>query len=129
MLVFDGGTQLEVGWQGGTSDLSITWNTIDLTTSPTLVGSPYEWRSSRPDPLAEVTGRVLTGWTVTESPYFPGTADLTGDLPMDQVRGWSTHGLWLSFAGIDLHIYSGADITLISKGLGWSGEQGHIRVV
>ncbi|MEV8514481.1 hypothetical protein [Dactylosporangium sp. NPDC051484] len=89
VLVFDGGVQLELAWQAWNS-LSITWNTIDLRTTPLILGWPHEWRSSELDPLAAVAGRTLTGWAVTESPYFRGDVDLSGELPMDNVAGWST---------------------------------------
>ncbi|BCY08691.1 hypothetical protein [Actinoplanes sp. L3-i22] len=115
VLVFDNGVQLELAWQGW-DELSVTWNTIDLLTPATLVDRPHEWRPSQPPALAAVAGRVLTGWAATEDPYFPGEADLTGELPMDEVQGWITQGLLMRFAGTDLHIYSGADTTFISAG-------------
>ncbi|GAA4968986.1 hypothetical protein [Actinoplanes utahensis] len=127
VLVFDGDIQLELAWQGW-DDLSITWNTIDLTTPPTPAGRPHAWRSSQPPPLAAVQGRVLTGWAVTESPYFDSGADLTGDLPMHEVKGWLTHGLWIEFAGTDLHVHNGADTTLIAAGLDHRADQGHVRL-
>jgi hypothetical protein len=92
VLVFDGGVQLELAWQRGEA-LSITWNTIDFTIPPEILGRPFEWRSSAPEPVSAIAGRTLTGWAVTESPYFVGDVDLTGRLPMDVVAGWSTQGL------------------------------------
>jgi hypothetical protein len=112
VLVFGGGGQLELAW-AATDDLSITWNTIDLSAAFTHVGRPHEWRSSHPHPLAAVAGRILTGWAVTESPY-PGGTHLTGGLPMDLVAGWSMDGLWIEFGDISLHVFSGADTTYIS---------------
>jgi hypothetical protein len=127
VLVFDGGVQLELAWQGWDA-LSITWSTINLRTPPTIIGRPHEWRSSHPRPLVAVAGRVLTGWAVTESPHFDGDADLTGELPMDAVKGWSTQGLWIQFASINLHVYNGADTTGILDEPACPGDQGHTRV-
>jgi hypothetical protein len=47
VLVFEGGVQLELAWQSWT-ELSITWNTIDLKTPPLILDRPHEWRSSQP---------------------------------------------------------------------------------
>ncbi|GIE85927.1 hypothetical protein SAMN06264365_104522 [Actinoplanes regularis] len=127
VLVFEGGVQLELAWQKW-NDLSITWNTVDLGTPPTVLSTPYEWCSSQPHPLAAVAGRTLTGWAVTESPYFDGETDLSGELPMDAVAGWSTQGLWIEFAGIGLHVYSGADANGISAEPTVPGDDGHTRV-
>lgn len=113
VLGFDGDVQLEIAWQGWDA-LSITWGAVDLGTPPAIAGRPHEWRASRPQPLAAVAGRTLTGWAVTESPYFPGEADLTGELPMDEVAGWFTQGLWLQFGGAGLHVYNAADANGIS---------------
>ncbi|MER7004236.1 hypothetical protein ABT297_14500 [Dactylosporangium sp. NPDC000555] len=127
VLVFDGGVQLELAWQAGNS-LSITWNTIDLRTPPLRLGWPHEWRSSELDPLAAVASRVLTGWAVTESPYFRGDVDLSGELPMDNVAGWSTQGLWIEFTGIGLHVYNGRDSNGISAEPWRPGHEGNTRV-
>lgn len=70
----------------------------------------------------------MTGLAVTESPYFHGDVDLTGELPMDAVAGWSTQGLWLQFAGMNLHVYSGADATGISDRATCPGDEGHTRI-
>ncbi|AEV84194.1 hypothetical protein ACWT_3171 [Actinoplanes sp. SE50] len=115
VLRFDRGDRLEIAWQGW-DDLSITWNTVDLTTPPVITGRPHEWRSSVPPALAAVEGRILTGWAVTEDPYFPGGTDLTGELPMDAVAGWVMQGLLIRFGGSDLHVHAGADTTLVSAG-------------
>ncbi|KUL41455.1 hypothetical protein ADL15_04165 [Actinoplanes awajinensis subsp. mycoplanecinus] len=125
VLVFDDGVQLELAWEGWES-LSITWNTIDLETPPLLVGQPHEWRSSHP--VVDVAGRVLTGWAVTESPYFDGESDLTGELPMDEVKGWFIQGLWIQFAGRDLHVYNGANVTGLSNDPVVPGDEGHTRL-
>ncbi|MFC4998508.1 hypothetical protein ACFPIJ_11755 [Dactylosporangium cerinum] len=126
VLVFDGGVQLELAWRGW-DDLSITWNTIDLRTRPEILGRPHEWRSSHPQPLAAVAGRVLTGWAVTESPYFQGGADLSGALPMDAVAGWFPQGLWIEFADIGVHLYS-TDSNGISNKPVQPSDDGHTRV-
>ncbi|WP_426513405.1 hypothetical protein ACPPVO_24025 [Dactylosporangium sp. McL0621] len=125
VLVFDGGVQLELAWA---DDLSISWNTIDLRAAFTLVGRPHEWRSAHPQPLAAVAGRILTGWAVTESPYFSGDVDLTGELPMDLVAGWSMEGLWIEFGDIGLHVFGGADTTYISEAPERPCDDGHTRV-
>jgi len=127
VLAFESGVQLEVAWQAW-DDLSITWSTIDLKRPPTFFDRPHKWRSSQPHRLAAVAGRVLTGWAVTESPYFHGDADLTGDLPMDAVAGWSTQGLWLQFAGVGLHVYNAADANGISNEPVRPCDAGHTRV-
>jgi hypothetical protein len=108
--------------------LSITWNTIDLTIPPAIVGRPHEWRSSQPRPLAAVAGRTLTGWALTESPHFHGDADLTGELPMDEVVGWSTQGLWIEFVDAGLHVYNGADANGIRDEPMRPGDDGHTRM-
>ncbi|WP_327008439.1 hypothetical protein OHA72_15005 [Dactylosporangium sp. NBC_01737] len=113
VLVFDGGVQLELAWDAA-DRLSISWNTIDLGTAFTFVGRPHEWRSSHPHPLAAAAGRVLTGWAVTENPYFTVDVDFTGELPMDLVAGWSMAGLWIEFGDVGLHVFSGADTTYVS---------------
>ncbi|WP_203904372.1 hypothetical protein [Virgisporangium aliadipatigenens] len=127
VLVFHDGAQLELAWAAD-DDLSISWNTIDLRAACTLVGRRHEWRSSHPHPLAAVAGRILTGWAVTESPYFPGDVDLTGELPMDLAAGWSMAGLWIEFGDIGLHVFSGADATYISDAPEQPCDQGHTRV-
>ncbi|UWP85736.1 hypothetical protein [Dactylosporangium fulvum] len=113
VLVFDGGVQLELAWDGA-DRLSVSWNTIDLGTAFTFVGQPHEWRSSHPHAFAAAAGRVLTGWAVTENPYFTVDLDFTGELPMDLVAGWSMAGLWIEFGDVGLHVFSGADTTYVS---------------
>lgn len=114
VLGFDGGVQLEIAWQGW-DKLSITWNTIDLTIAPTIVGRPHDWRPSQPAPIAAVAGRVLTGWVVTEEPYFPGETDLTGELPMDAASGWVMQGLLFQFDGVGLHVFCGGTGNFVAE--------------
>jgi hypothetical protein len=126
VLVFDGGVQLELAWQRWDA-LSITWNTIDLTVPPEIVGQPYEWRSSEPDPVAAIAGCTVTGLAVTESPYFED-ADLDYPLPIDAAAGWGVQGLWIEFAGTGLHVYNGADSNGLSAEPARPEDDGHTRV-
>ncbi|GAA4259279.1 hypothetical protein [Dactylosporangium darangshiense] len=116
VLVFDDGVQLELAWESHAVDhVSITWNTIDLTAPPEITGSPHEWRSSHPAPVAAIAGRTLTGFATIETPYFRGEdADFTNGLPMHAVAGWDIDGLWIEFGDRGLQVYSGADSTWLS---------------
>jgi hypothetical protein len=111
VLVFDDGVHLELEWQSAAIDLlSVTWNTIDLTAPPEVLGEPYEWRSSQPGSVAAVAGRTLTGFATIETPYFRAEdADFTDGLPMHALAGWEISGLWVEFGDRGLLVYSGAD--------------------
>jgi hypothetical protein len=128
VLVFDGGIQLELAWQRWDA-LSITWNTIDLMTAPEVLGQPYEWRSSQPDPVAAVAGRAVTAFATTETPYFDRDADFTNGLPMHAVAGWSISGLWIDFGGVGLHVYNGVDANGLSSNPAQPGYEKATRVM
>jgi hypothetical protein len=108
VLEFDDSVRLELQWKTW-DHLSITWNTIDVTVAPEVAGRPFEWRASAPEPVAAIAGRVLTGFAVTETPYFTGDIDFTNGLPDKAPAGWQVSGLWIAFGGVGLHVYNGQD--------------------
>ncbi|MEU8077826.1 hypothetical protein AB0B31_20510 [Catellatospora citrea] len=122
VLVFDDGLQLELEW-GKWDALSITWNTVDLTVAPQVIGEPYQWRSSAPEAVAAVVGRTVTGFAVTEGPYFRDDSgdDMyfsggdRSDLPMHLLAGWVTCGLWIATGDAGVHVYNGVDANGISS--------------
>lgn len=136
VLVFDGELQLEVEW-GKWDALSITWNTLDLTVAPEVLGRPHEWRPSAPEMVAAVVGRTVTGLAVTEGPYFQ---DVDGDwfhggpgsfpqgLPMHAFAGWVTSGLWFATGDVGLHVYNGIDANALSSDPADPADQGRTRV-
>ena len=111
VLVFEGGDQLELNWDIVRDDISITWNTIDLSFPPTTMGIVHEWRRAKPPPLAEVIGRRLTGFAMLETPFFRGE-DIEGidfdDWPLTHAAGWEITGLWLAFGDKGLRVISTA---------------------
>jgi hypothetical protein len=113
VLVFDHGARLELAWQRWDA-LSVTWNTIDLTVPPEVLGRPYEWRSSQPESVAAVAGRTVTAVATKETPYFTGDVDFSNGLPMHEVSGWMISGLWFEFGDVGLLVYNRLDANGLS---------------
>jgi hypothetical protein len=127
VLVVDDGTQVEIAWQKW-NDLSITRGTVDLTVPPVVAGQTREWRASGPEPVAAIAGRTITGFAAVETPYFDGETDLSGELPMDRVAGWSLDGLWIECGDVGLQVYSRADDNGYSSGTVRDGNEDATRV-
>ncbi len=109
VLLLDNGRQLEASWQNW-GELSITWNTIDVTTTPigSVTWPPLAWRSQAHPSLHTVTGEVITEAASTEhlfttrQIYPPST-----DAGLSAV--WLASGLWLRTAASGLHIFNALD--------------------
>lgn len=127
VLVADDGTQVEIGWSGG-NNLSITVGTVDLTVPPEILGQACAWRPSDPAPVAAVAGRTITGFAAVEMPYFDGGTDLSGELPIDLIKGWSIDGLWIEFGDAGLHVHNGPDDNRYSSTTELEWLAGAIRV-
>ncbi|GIE30378.1 hypothetical protein Ait01nite_034230 [Actinoplanes italicus] len=107
VLVLSDGSQVEIAWDGW-NDLSLTRDTVDLTTPAQVLGGAWTWRPSEPQPVAVIAGRTITGFAAVETPYFDGGEDLS-ELPLERAKGWLADGLWIEFGDIGLHVYNSAD--------------------
>jgi len=104
VLVFENGDQLELNWEIRDDSLSLTWNTIDLSSPPT------------------VFGRELTGFATVESPYFQGDdLDVSHEPPMHALAGWQVDGFWMAFGAKGLPVSSGVEGAALHSDLG-TGE-------
>ncbi|WP_344469547.1 hypothetical protein [Kitasatospora kazusensis] len=94
-------------------DLSVTWDTIDVTTSPTWWNDwTLQWRSDVHPALRDVVGRTVTGVGFTE--YGLGPTDPVGG------RGplaWVLSGLVLGLGDTGLWIYNAGDENGLQAGL------------
>ncbi len=108
ILMLDDGRQLEVSWQKF-DDLSITWNTIDVSTTPTAwVTWPLTWRSQGHESLQAVTGRTITAVASTEHRF--ATRHVSPPPPSAEVNStWLVGGLWLETDHAGLHIFNALD--------------------
>ena len=105
VVQFQDGTQLEVGWQKF-DDLSITWDTIDLTITPhAWVTWPLEWRSQAHPALATITGHEVVQVEATQHLF----TTRRGNTPNDSRSAWMTSGIWLQTTHTGLHIFNALD--------------------
>ena len=116
VLTIDDGRQLEVSWEK-LDDLSITWNTIDLSTTPVAwVTWPLAWRSQAHGALRAVTGKAITEVTSTEQ-LFSTRADGSDEANST----WLLGGVCLRTEGTALHIYNALDENGLENELADSG--------
>lgn len=105
VLRLEQGPQLEVCWEKF-NDLSITWDTIDVTVTPKAwVEWPLEWRRAAHPALAATEGATLAQVSVTS---FRFVTENVHD-PRDVRATWLTAGLWLATDRGGLHVFSGLD--------------------
>ena len=105
VLRLNHGPQLEVCWEK-LDDLSVTWNTIDVTVKPRAwVEWPLEWRQAAHPALAAIADATLEQISATSFRLVTGNvAD-----PRDTHAVWLTTGLWLATSHGDLHIFNALD--------------------
>lgn len=105
VLRFDDGAQMEACWEN-LDDLSLTWNTIDLGTTPhAWVDDALEWRRDTDDALTSVAGGIVTDVLATRFLFETRNA-------FDQAERsavWLTTGLWLATDRGDLHMFNALD--------------------
>jgi hypothetical protein len=105
VLRFDDGTQLEVCWEKF-DDLSITWNTIDVGTTPRAwVTWALEWRRNADEALLSTVGGTVMDIRATAFLFETQNAQD----PSDRSAAWLTAGLWLTTDRGDLHIFNALD--------------------
>lgn len=105
VMRFDDGTQLEVCW-AKFDDLSITWNTIDVGSTPQAwVDWVLEWRRDAHPELSSVLAGTVTDVRATR---FLFTTVNVND-PTDERAGWLTTGLWLQTDRGDLQVFNALD--------------------
>jgi hypothetical protein len=115
-----------VSWQNF-EDLSITWNTIDVSTAPTgWVTWPLSWRSQGHESLRAVTGNTISAVAVTEHRFttrqvepLPAMADKTNST-------WLVGGIWLATTDAGLHIFNALDENGLSNDPVPSGEDNRV---
>ena len=105
VLRLDHGPQLEVCWEKF-DELSITWNTIDVTDTPTAwVEWPLEWRQAAHPALATIADATVDQIAATSSRFPTENAAE----PFCIKASWLTTGLWLATSRGDLHIFNALD--------------------
>lgn len=105
VLQMKNGPQLEVCWEKF-DDLSITWDTIDVTMTPhAWVDWPLEWRHQALPPLASVVGAAVQ--RVAASSFLFSTQNM--DHPHDVSKVWMTTGLWIGTVSGGIHIFNALD--------------------
>lgn len=105
VVQFEDEHQVEVCWQK-LDELSITWNTVDVTVTPTAW---VTWRRNVHPALSAIEGDVLTDVAGTEHLFttrqarpVPEEADATHST-------WLTGGIWLKTGQAGLHIFNALD--------------------
>jgi hypothetical protein len=105
VLQFDNGQQLEVCWQKF-DDLSLSWNTIDLSQKPEAWVEGLLWR-----PWAHRAFELNRGETVTavgSTQFVWETSDV--DHPnKPRLSRLVTGGVWIGTTGPGLHIFNALD--------------------
>jgi len=105
ILSLDDGRHLEVCWQKF-DELSITWNTIDVSRAPVAwVTWPLVWRSQGHKALRAVTGSIITAVASTEHRFTTRQAT-TG---AEEHAAWLVGGLWLETNDKSLQIFNALD--------------------
>lgn len=128
VIRLEDGRQLEVSWQKF-DELSVTWNTVDVSVAPTAwVTWPLSWRSAVHPALVAVTGKVIAGVAATEHLFT--TRRLHADGREDDERGqWLTGGLWLETDGHGLHIFNALDENGLSNEAADSSGQSRLVAI
>jgi hypothetical protein len=92
VLQFDHLPQLELCWEKF-DDLSITWDTVDLTVTPKAwVEWPLEWREQAHPAVASVVGTTVDQISATTSRFVTQNVDH----PHEVRAVWLMTGLWLA---------------------------------
>ena len=105
VMRFNDGTQMEVCWEKF-DDLSLTWNTIDLSNTPRAwVDWPLEWRRDAHADLMSGTGGIVAD--VRATTFLFETQNV--DDPEDKSAAWLTAGLWVATDCGDLHVFNALD--------------------
>lgn len=120
VLAFDDGRRLEVCWQKF-DDLSISWNTIDISAEPVAwVTWPLAWRSQGHPALQAVTGQTITSAASTEHRFTTRQIVPPGN---NQVHStWLAGGVWLQTDGGGLHIFNALDENGLASDTPRTGE-------
>ena len=105
VLVFDDGRQLELCWQKF-DDLSITWDTLDLSVTPTWFERPLAWRRDALDVLRDVAGATVTDLAWTEHRLVIGRSRWWR---RDGSVSWLVGGLWLGTDAGGVLVHDGLD--------------------
>jgi hypothetical protein len=110
VMEFDHGRRLEICWQKF-DDLSITWNTIDVSVAPVAwVTWPLIWRADAHPALTAMVDELVTTVAVTEHLF---TTRVVNPVPQDGGSGealvWLTSGLWLGTEMTGLHVFNALD--------------------
>jgi hypothetical protein len=109
ILMLDDGRQLEVSWQKF-DDLSITWNTIEVSTTPIAwVTWPLTWRSQCHETLRAVTGNTINAVASTEHRFTTRQVAPTPVPGAETNSAWLVGGIWLGTDGVGLHIFNALD--------------------
>lgn len=99
------GEQLELSWEKF-DDLSITWNSIDLTITPIAwVTWPLEWRRQALPELDAIAGAVVKELAVSR--FLFTTEAVYPTKSRNEV--WLTSGIWIGTHGAGLHVYNALD--------------------
>jgi hypothetical protein len=99
------GPQLEVCWEKF-DDLSITWDTIDVTVTPKAwVEWPLEWRSGAPPELGSVVFATVQDLAISSCLLTTQNVDH----PHDVGAVWLTTGLWIGTESGGVHILNALD--------------------
>lgn len=105
VLQFEDRPQLELCWEKF-DDLSITWDTVDVTVTPRAwVEWPLEWRTQAHPAIATVVGMTVDSVSATAGQLVTWEVDQ----PHDVHAAWLTTGLWLATSGGGLHVFNALD--------------------
>jgi hypothetical protein len=106
VLLLDDGRQIEVSWQKF-DDLSISWNTIDVSMTPIgWVTWPLAWRSQGHESLRAVSDQTITSTASTEHRF---TTRQVAPPTNEPHSAWLVGGIWLGTSNGGLHIFNALD--------------------
>lgn len=109
VLCFESGKQLELAWQKS-DDLSVSWNTIDLSAPSSAWIKPIEWRRDALPELQAVIGLAVVDVSATSSIFRTSPSEGPGVPTAD----WITDGIWFVLTNGGLHVYNGLDENALS---------------
>ena len=129
VLVLDDRRQLEVSWEK-LDDLSISWNTIDVSVTPTAwVTWPLTWRSQGHESLRIVTGRTIMSVASTEHRFTTRQVEPPPPPGAATNSTWLVSGIWLETDGPGLHIFNALDENGLTNDRVESGENNRVRAL
>lgn len=123
VLVLDDGRHLELCWQEF-DELSVSWNTVDVTVTPTWSESTLAWRRDAPAQLEAVVGAVVTDLAWTEHQLVISRSRWWR---RDGGVSWLVGGLWIGTDAGGVLVYDALDENGLADALPAPGREHRVH--